>query len=119
MDSFRILEQLIQFTNMRHGVLTSNIANADTPGYKAKDVSFKQTLNDEMELRTTNVRHIKTGGSGSSGEVENGTANAWADGNTVELDMEVAKMTENSMLYQAGISMLSTKIRMFKTALRR
>lgn len=119
MDSFRLLEQLIQFTSARHGVLTSNIANADTPGYKAKDVSFNKTLNDELELATTNAGHTRTGGGISPLNIETISANAWADGNTVELDMEVAKMTENSMLFQAGLSMLSTRIRMFKNAIRR
>jgi flagellar basal-body rod protein FlgB len=41
----------------------------------------------------------------------------WIDQNNVELDQEVAKMTENAMLYQAGVTLLSTKIRMFKSAL--
>jgi flagellar basal-body rod protein FlgB len=43
----------------------------------------------------------------------------WADGNNVELDLEVAKMTENALVHQAGLTMLTTKIRMFKNALRR
>lgn len=119
MDSFKTLEQLIHFTSMRHGVLTSNIANADTPNYKAKDMNFKQALDAEMELRTTDTKHIKTTDNGMSNEIKIETSNTWADGNNVELDTEVAKMTENAMLFQAGISMFSTKIRMFKNALRR
>ncbi len=119
MGDFKILEQFINFTNMRHSVLTSNMANADTPGYKAKDIEFKQALDNEIGLSATDPRHIKTGGSGLSGEIETSTANSWEDGNSVELDMETAKMTENAMSFQAGITMLNTKIRMFKNAMRR
>ncbi len=119
MDGFRMLEQLIQFSSMRHGVLASNIANVDTPNYKAKDMNFKQTFDAEMKLMTTKPEHIKTVSTGMSNEIKTETSTIWADGNNVELGMEVAKITENAMLFQAGISMLSTKIRMFKNALRR
>jgi flagellar basal-body rod protein FlgB len=119
MDGFKTLEQLIHFAGMRHGVLTSNIANADTPEYKAKDVGFNQALDVELELRTTTAGHIKNTDNGLSGEIKPEKSDSWEDGNNVEVDMEVAKMTENAMLFQAGISMLQTKIRMFKTALRR
>lgn len=119
MDDFKILEQFINFTNMRHGVLTSNIANADTPGYKAKDMEFKQTLDSEIGLKVTDSGHIRAGGDEGSAEVATDKANTWEDGNNVELDMETAKMTENAMSFQAGISILNTKIRMFKNAMRR
>ena len=119
MDDFKVLERFINFTSMRHGIITSNIANADTPEYKAKDVSFQKNLDAEMELRTTDPKHITVSENSLQREKETGTSNPWADGNTVELDMEVAKMTENAMLFQAGISMLTTKIRMFKNAIRR
>jgi len=119
MDSFKTLEQLIHFTGMRHGVLTSNIANADTPNYRAKDINFTQALDDEeLELKTTAPGHIKKSGD-IQGEIKTETSASWEDGNNVEVDMEVAKMTENAMLFQTGISLLETKIRMFKTALRR
>jgi flagellar basal-body rod protein FlgB len=119
MDSFKALEQLIHMAGMRHGVLTSNIANVDTPGYKAKDLKFQQALNDELQLTVTTPEHIQNSDNNAAAPVETERQDAWADGNNVELDMEVAKMTENSMLFQAGVSMLTTKIRMYKNALRR
>jgi flagellar basal-body rod protein FlgB len=118
MDEFKILERFINFTNMRHGVLTSNIANADTPGYKARDMEFKQALNNEIELSTTDPRHINPAGGGVSAETETDTSNSWKDENNVEIDMETAKMMENAMSFQAGITVLNTKIKMFKDAIR-
>jgi len=119
MDSFKTLEQLINMSGIRHDVLTSNIANVDTPGYKAKDVKFQQTLDDALQLTVTTPGHIRTGGNNEENPVAVENQGSWEDGNNVELDMEVAKMTENAMLFQAGVSMLETKIRMFKNAYRR
>lgn len=118
-DQFKRLEQLISFANARHGVLSSNIANADTPNYKAMDIKFESLLDRAaLELKTTHSKHA-----GSSSGLANGTNGdqplLWGDGNNVEVDMEVAKMTENAMLLQAGVTLLSAKIRMFKNALRR
>jgi flagellar basal-body rod protein FlgB len=118
-DGFKILDQLIRSANVRHGVISSNIANADTPGYKAKDVKFEQALGSEMGLMVTDPRHLGGGEPGSSSEITGEEAQSWIDRNNVELDLEVAKMTENAMLYHAGVSMLMTKIQMFKRALRR
>lgn len=119
-EGFSILERLIHLTNARHGVIASNIANADTPQYKAMDLKFSQSLNEAtIELKTTSPGHIVSTKSALSEEVSAEVSQPWADGNSVELDMEVSKMTENALLFQAGMNMLSAKIRMFKNALRR
>jgi flagellar basal-body rod protein FlgB len=119
-NGFNILERLIHLTNLRHGVISSNIANADTPDYKAKDLKFEQLLNDELlELKTTCAHHIKNIDLSLSEEVSTDSGQQWADRNDVQLDMEVAKMTENALLFQAALNMFSTKARMFKNALRR
>lgn len=117
---FKILERLITLTSMRHGVIASNIANGDTPDYRARDIRFEDLLDSAgVELTTTNPKHLKAGNPGSSGAALVETTQPWADGNNVEIDMEVAKMVENAVLFQAGINMLSTRMRMFKSALRR
>ena len=119
-NGFNILEHLIHLTNLRHGVIASNIANADTPDYKAKDLKFEQLLNDELlELKTTCPYHVKNIDLALSEEVNTDPGQQWADKNNVQLDMEVAKMTENALLFQAALHMFSTKVRMFKNALRR
>jgi len=115
----RILERIIQAANIRQKVISSNIANSDTPGYKAKDVKFNDLLGKEMKLATTDPKHI---GSGKSGEVSARTEVednlSWQDRNNVELNVEVAKMTENSLLHDAAVTILSSKIRMYRNALR-
>lgn len=114
-----ILARFLTQTSQRQGVIASNIANVDTPGYKAKDASFTAELNDAARLAVTNPRHIASEGAPSAkAEVQTTESEPWLDGNTVELDQEVAKMTENSLAYQAGVSLLSVKVRMFKNGLR-
>jgi flagellar basal-body rod protein FlgB len=123
MDSgFNILERIINGTNMRHRVLTSNIANADTPNYKAKDINFKEFVEGaEVEMKTTAPGHISTsaGTAGASGTMKTEKSGSWGDSNNVELDMEIAKMTENGLLHDAGVKLLSTKMRMYRNALKR
>lgn len=121
-DHISILSRLLHTTAIRNGVLSSNIANVDTPGYKAKDVEFEQVLETESSsLVRTSPRHISNGMGGSetgSAIVNERSGQGWADGNTVELDQEVALLTENALLFQAGVSLLSSKIKMFKNAMK-
>lgn len=117
-DQIDILSGLLKTAGIRHGALTSNIANVDTPGYKAKDVEFGRDLDSELTLRATSHGHRQAGGPDRPADVRVIESKPWVDGNTVELDMEVAKMTENAMLFQAGVTMLQMKIKMMKSALR-
>jgi len=119
---FNTLEKLIYATNIRHKVITSNIANTDTPDYRAKDVDFRSFMDEKTaELKITSPLHLKTASAGSvpGGALLLEKTPSWGDGNNVELDMEIAKMTENGLLYEAGIRLLSSKMKMFRAALRR
>ncbi|HUJ19166.1 MAG TPA: flagellar basal body rod protein FlgB [Nitrospirota bacterium] len=118
-DSMKILERLVQQTGIRHGVLASNIANVDTPNYRARDVSFGQVLGSEMHMVTTDPQHLQAGESAAgAGEVQGEDSRPWADKNNVEMDLEVAKMTENAMLMEAAVTLLTKKIQMYKNAMK-
>ncbi len=116
--NFEILHRILQATGMRQRVIASNIANADTPGYKAKDVKFGNILGRQVGLATTAPGHISGAGSNGSGNfvIENNLS--WGDGNNVELNVEVAKMTENALVHEAALKILSAKIKMFRAAVR-
>ena len=117
-DAFRILERLVQQAGIRNGVLASNVANVDTPNYKARDVKFSKVLGAEMGLATTDPRHLGGSESTAASEMRTEEAYPWVDGNNVELDQEVAKMTENAMFFETGVTLLEKKIQMFKNALK-
>lgn len=119
-DVMKILEDRIRFAAARHGVLASNVANVDTPGYRVRDLRFDEALQAEtIALAATSPGHMAgtQGESGAAREVEGGAP--WGDKNDVELDVEMAKLTENALSFQAAVTMLSTHIRMYKQALRR
>lgn len=116
----QLLEEIIKTSAFRHKVLASNIANVDTPGYKAKDVPFSQEMNQQvMGMTKTSPNHIQ--GTKNPKETRGMVPverTSWEDGNNVALDMELANMTENALLYEAGVRLLSKKLLMYKNAVR-
>lgn len=101
----------------RTQLLANNIANADTPHYKARDFDFRTALRqartDGEVLRTTDARHIEPAdlGVGNSTLQYRVPANPSLDGNTVELDREQARFAQNTLEYQAALNFLGGRIR--------
>lgn len=128
----RILDPVIGALNtslnlrqLNDGVITTNIANADTPGYKAKRLEFENSLRDALgvtgELRSaeTNsnhlVRHPTDPIYPEIYEDPNGVESL--DGNTVDRAAEMAQLAENQILYDASVEMLKRKLGMLKYAI--
>lgn len=111
----------------RTSVLANNIANADTPNYKAQDIDFRAVLagtagagGNTLALSTTNGSHVAgtTAASGTAAQLKYRVPLAPSlDGNTVEVQMEQAAFAENSVRYQAALSFLSSKFRDLMTAI--
>ncbi len=110
----------------RMEVLAGNMANSDTPGFKARDVDFRAVLRDEMRpgsaaaLRTTHDRHIPTNGHAAAEtnlkyRIPNHPA---LDGNTVDSQMEQAAFGEAAVRYQASLDFLGGRIDGLRKALR-
>jgi flagellar basal-body rod protein FlgB len=118
---FQTLEQIIRTTTLRHKVLASNMANVDTPDYKAKDLPFNTVLKDQvMGLSRTEANHLAGSSmNAGTGDIKAEERSPWEDGNNVSLDMELGRMTENALLYEAGTTLLSKKIQMYKNAIKR
>ena len=117
--SFTVLQKILQAANMRQKVIASNIANADTPGYKAKDIKFGDFLDKELKLLTTRPGHMKNKNNGGfNGRLVVEDNPSWGDANNVELNVEVAKMTENSLTHNAAIKILNSKIKMYRMAIK-
>jgi len=116
----QLLEQIIKTSALRHKVLASNIANVDTPGYKAKDVLFKDEINNQsIGITNTSPNHIQgTIYQREAGGMVPVERSSFEDGNNVVLDMELANMTENALLNEAGIRLLSKKLMIYKNAIK-
>lgn len=111
--SMLILERVMDVASYRRHLITSNIANADTPGYRAKDISFKQEMLKALE---DIERGRKDKGLFQVYETTNTMPNR--DGNTVNVDIEMAKMAENNLTYNAAVMLYSRKARMLRDAIK-
>ena len=127
MDSiFGIHATALKLRADRAELLAANIANTDTPNYKARDIDFRQALsiaaakNEAMEMKVTSDKHINSAGlSGLASEIMYRTPmQPSLDGNTVDLQMERSEFMENAMMYQASLRFLNGKIRGLQTAIR-
>ncbi len=86
----------------RQGVLSGNIANASTPGYIARDLSFKKLVDFKPGLKAarTNVNHLQAGGAASArGELEKDYTHIRHDGNSVKLDEQMLKMSQTQLSF--------------------
>ncbi len=114
------LEDIIRYTLTRHKILAGNLANADTPYYKARDIKFDAFLNEEtLRLRATNPLHIRQIEAEANIEITEREEGMWLDKNNVEEDEEIAKMTENALLYQAALKLMNERFQLYKTILTR
>lgn len=116
---FGIHQQALSLRSQRNTVIANNIANADTPGFKARDFDFKTALAQAggqsvggEQVRVTHSRHLGAGdGPGSAGPLLYRVPLQPAqDGNTVETDREQAAFAENSVRYQASLQFLNNRI---------
>lgn len=124
-DAFGIHEQALKLRSQRSELLAGNLANADTPGFKARDFDFAQVLKGQVaqgaDLRTTNTRHISTAGSGVVPAGALGyrvPLQASVDGNTVDVEQEQMAFSRNAMEYQASLQFLSGRIKGLLSAIR-
>ena len=118
--AFGIHERALDLRAQRLEVIASNIANVDTPHYKARDVDFKSVLNDAQQtLSTTQVGHMKSSAMGEqSNLVYSIPFNTSLDGNTVELSVEQAKYGKAAAQYQATLRFIEGDISGIRKALR-
>ena len=109
-------EQALTLFAQRNRVLASNIANADTPNYKARDIDFKSALSnarhDTISLQRTSQLHQQAWGTSVDGATTmyRIPSQATLDGNTVETDVEQAAFAENALQYRASLAFLDGRI---------
>jgi flagellar basal-body rod protein FlgB len=113
---FGIHEQALQLHGQRVGILATNLANADTPNYKARDIDFSAVLAHSdaapLPLAMTRASHIAINDSAtSSADLKyRNPYQASLDGNTVEMPVEQAAFSENNVRYQASLGFINLKI---------
>lgn len=122
---FGIHESAMHLQSRRAQMLAQNLANSDTPGYKAKDMDFSSALksiskgNSADHLKTTARGHIQPKGFFMGAEeLYRQPTQSSLDGNTVEPHVEMAAFTDNSMRYLMTLRIMSGRINKMTSALR-
>ena len=121
MSIFGIHEKALALKTHRMGVLAKNIANADTPNFKAKDVDFKKVLNAARtaSLRSTHAEHFdREAQIKENGEYFSVPFNPSMDGNTVEISVEQAKYGKAAAEYQASLRFIESRVSGIRRALK-
>jgi len=123
----QFVQSALNLRARRQEVLASNIANADTPNYKARDLDFAAALKQAMgpakgdiTLARTSARHLEgTGASSAAAHVKYRAAvQPSLDGNTVDPDVERAHFAENALHYQFLIDRAASSFKTMGDALR-
>ncbi len=117
------LEQAISQSTVKQRVISNNIANVDTPNYKAQEVRFDGVLTNEMQklqALKTNSKHIDFGGLDSSSYqiITKNNTQYNHNGNNVDIDQEMTEMAKNQIKYNALIERLSGKFDSLKTVIK-
>jgi flagellar basal-body rod protein FlgB len=116
-NTFTSLEQALNYSSLKQKVISQNIANVDTPNYKAKDVSFQSILQNEMSQNQnfttyrTDSRHIDFSDSSPAAPVIVTRPNVQYnnDGNSVDLDQEMSDLAKNQIYYDALVEQENNK----------
>jgi flagellar basal-body rod protein FlgB len=121
-DYLRFHEVSLGLRAQRQQLLASNIANADTPNFKARDIDFNSALQSALSHNgQTTPGLAKTAASHISSSAETGPGNSLllyrsvqqgsVDGNTVDMDVERNQFADNAIRYEAGLTMISLQIK--------
>ena len=125
-DYLRVNETAINLRAQRQQLLASNIANADTPNYKARDIDFNKSLQSALArsdssvtgLSKTNPAHLDASASVDAAGSADGAPILYrtptqpsADGNTVDMNVERNQFSNNAIHYEAGLSLITSQIK--------
>jgi len=124
--NFGILEKALFYRKVRQDMIASNIANADTPYYRPKDIRFEEALKAQMKKANT-LQLAKTDAMHLDGFIEDKNNKpivfyrdghlARNDGNSVDIDIEMSEMSKNIIGYNATIAAIKKDIELFKAVI--
>ncbi len=125
--TLKALATALNFREMKQELITSNIANANTPGFKAKKLDFEAALaraldvDGNLSMKATEGNHFDVGGGGFNNlqpEIyDNPNGVVSENGNTVDVEAEMAQMAENKLMFDTVVQLLNKKIGLMKYAI--
>ena len=115
--TFPVLQDLLSWTSKRQQALASNIANLDTPGYRAKDYSFDDQLESSLAMTSTSPLHMAPVVDPANARVFEVGTDEKPNGNNVDIERELTEITKNGVEYITLIQYLNQKIRTLRSAI--
>jgi len=128
--SMGLAKAALDYRSMRQDMISSNIANADTPNYKPRDISFESSLRSEraklfnntpkLEMAVTDAKHIPLTDNSNSTKATTFFRDghmARNDGNSVDLDVETTEMSKNSIMYNALLGAIKKEAMIFRSVI--
>jgi flagellar basal-body rod protein FlgB len=121
------LTTALNFREMRQELISSNVANANTPGFKAKKLDFEEALgraldvDGQMQMNVSDEKHHNVGNGGFNNlepeiyDDPNGVVSE--NGNTVDVEAEMAKMAENKLMYDSLVQLINKKMGIMRYAI--
>lgn len=123
-DTFQTLENSLDYATVKNQTLANNIANVDTPNYKAKDVAFKDILANELngptKTKQTQPEHMSSNHTlhNQFQAFEKNDTNYNHNGNNVDMDKEMASLAKNQLYYQSIVDRMNDKFHDLQTVVR-
>ncbi len=115
--TYQVVERALEVTKLRHGVIVSNIANADTQGYKTKELNFDKALDNALEKGSVGVRRTNPLHFGMQHQEAEGIEISEAAYSGVDIDKEMSKLADNNLRFQTGVEALLRKFSALKYAI--
>jgi flagellar basal-body rod protein FlgB len=120
-NTTRFLGTALNVSSKRQGLINSNVANIDTVGYQAKDIDFKKSLVQALDNQTpgkmthTHPKHFRRADTIEISETARAGINPSSE--TVDIDMEMARLAENNIQYRTSVEMLLRKMTMLRNTI--
>lgn len=125
-QALKFQQTALNLRAQRSQLLASNIANADTPHFKARDIDFRSALgqamagrgSDALPMTASSSRHLASpAAAASTGALYRTEMQSSVDGNTVNLDVERAQFAENGVQYEASVTFINGTLKTLQTAI--
>ena len=121
--TFDVLERSMDLRFKRHAVLSGNVANSETPNYRAREMDFAGELErivgeETKSLTKTDAKHMDISAVEGAHITFDNTGMVGADGNNVDLDISMGKLSENARSYGGSVNLMGLQLRLLKNAAR-
>ncbi|MEM5789763.1 MAG: flagellar basal body rod protein FlgB [Syntrophobacteraceae bacterium] len=116
-QTIKLVEDRLSLSSLNQKLISGNLANINTPGYRTKELSFEKTLRESLEEQVLQMVRSNDSHAAPSDPAQAISAPEVVETGAVDLDSEMVKLTRNSIEYQFILNMLNKKFTMLKTAI--